>query len=83
MKYEIKNFENQESQKMVGIWVTDESGKRLAIDKFLPIVEGKTPEQYVQEAIGLCQQEITEWKNSKAIIGKTWNTETNSFDETA
>jgi len=81
MKYEIKNFENQESQKMVGIWVTDDSGNRLAIDKFLPIIEGKNPEQYVQEAIGLCQQEISEWKNSKAIVGKTWNAETNSFED--
>jgi hypothetical protein len=80
MKYEIKNFENKENQKLVGLWVIDDSGKRLAIDKLLPIVEGKNPEQYVQEAIGLCQQEIVDWQNSGAIVGKTWNSETNSFE---
>ena len=80
MKYEIKNFENKEDQKMVGLWVIDGLGKRLAIDKFLPIVEGKKPEQYVQEAISLCQQEIIDWENSSAIVGKTWNSQTNSFE---
>jgi hypothetical protein len=80
MKYEIKNFENKENQKLIGLWVIDDSGKRLAIDKLLPVVEGKNPEQYVQEAIGLCQQEIEDWKNSGAIVGKVWNSETNSFE---
>lgn len=79
MKYEIKNFETKDNQKLVGLWVINENN-RLAIDKLLPIVDGKSPEQYVQEAINLCQQEITEWQNSGAIVGKTWNTQTNSFE---
>lgn len=80
MKYEIKNFQNQDGQKFVGFWVTDDSGKRLAIDKHLPLVDGKSNEQYVQEAVALCQAEITEWQQSFGIVGKTWNPETNTFE---
>lgn len=80
MKYEIKNFENQDNQKLVGFWVIDDSGKRLAIDKYLPIVDSKKPEDYVQEAIVLCKLEIDDWLKSGAIVGKTWNAETNSFE---
>ena len=80
MKYEIKNFENKDNQKMVGLWVIDDSGKRLAIDKYIPLVEGKTPEQYVQEALTLCQDEINEWQSSATLVGRLWNPETNSFE---
>jgi hypothetical protein len=80
MKYEIKNFENRDSQKMVGFFVIDEKNRRFVIDKFLPLVDGKTNEQYVQEALALCQDEITEWQNSVSMIGLNWNPETNSFE---
>ena len=80
MKYEIKNFENKENQKMIGFWVVNDSDQRLAIDKYLPLVDGKSNEQYVQEALALCQAEIEDWKNSFALIGKKWNPETSSFE---
>jgi len=81
MKYEIKNFENKEDQKMIGLWVIDGFGRKLAIDKFLPIVENKTPESYVKDAIVLCEREILDWQSSNEMVGKLWNTETNSFEE--
>ena len=79
MKYEIKNFENQDNQKLVGFWVTDDANKKLAIDKLLPLVDGKTNEQYIQEAVELCNAEIQEWQQSLSLIGKVWDLETNSF----
>lgn len=80
MKYEIKNFENQEGQKFVGLWVIDDNGARLAIDKTIPLVNGKSNESYVSDAIALCQDEIAEWQASSALVGRTWNPETNSFE---
>jgi hypothetical protein len=79
MKYEIKNFENQANQKLVGFWITDATNKKLAIDKLLPLVDGKTNEQYIQEAVELCNAEIQEWQQSLSLVGKVWDLETNSF----
>jgi hypothetical protein len=81
MKYEIKNFQNIDNQKYVGFFVKDDNNSTLAIDKYLPLVDGKTNEQYIKEAIELCQAEIEEWKNSSVLVGKTWNAETNTIEE--
>jgi hypothetical protein len=80
MKYEIKNFHTQDDQKYVGFWVIDDADKRLAIDKTVPLVEGKTNEQYIQEALALCQDEIAEWQSSNVLIGRVWSPETSSFE---
>ena len=80
MKYQIKNFENKDEQKMVGFLITDDADNRFAIDKYLPIVENKTNEQYIQEALALCQDEISEWQESFAMVGRIWNPKTNSFE---
>lgn len=80
MKYEIKNFDEVDGNKTVGFWVTDDNGQKLAIDKTIPVVTGKTQEQYVQEALVLAKDEIDDWASSMAIVGRTWNPETNSFE---
>ena len=79
MQVEIKNFENDGDQKLVGFMVRNE-GKNFAIDKRVPLVSGKTDEQYVQEALALAQPEINEWATSRVLIGKKWNPQTNSFE---
>jgi hypothetical protein len=79
MEYQIKNFQTDGDQKMVGFLVKNE-GKTLAIDKRVPIVSGKTDEQYVQEALALAQPEINEWVASQSIVGRKWNPQTNSFE---
>lgn len=79
MEITIKNFANDSDQKWVGFMVNNE-GKRFAIDKRVPLVDGKTDEQYVQEALALAQAEIDEWASSSSIVGCKWNPETNSFE---
>ena len=79
MEYQIKNFENDGDQKFVGFMVVNE-GKRLAIDKRVALADGKTDEQYVQEALALAQAEIDEWAANQAVVGRKWNAETNSFE---
>jgi hypothetical protein len=79
MEINIKNFYDENSMKYVGFKIKQD-GNTLAIDKQVPLVDGKTNEQYVQEALALCQTEIEDWKNSFALIGKKWNPDTNSFE---
>jgi hypothetical protein len=80
MKYEIKNFATKENEKFVGFFVKDDNGATLAIDKYLPLVEGKSNEDYIKDAVALCKAEVDEWQNSFALVGKNWNPETNSFE---
>ena len=79
MEISIKNFYDENSMKYVGFKIKQD-GNTLAIDKQVPLVDGKTNEQYVQEALALCQAEIEDWKNSFALVGKKWNLETGSFE---
>jgi hypothetical protein len=80
MRYEIKNFEVEGENKFVGFKITDSQGRLFYIDKRILIVEGKTDEQYVSEALALCEQEIQEWQDSFRLIGRVWNPNTNSFE---
>lgn len=79
MQYEIKTFETEGDNKRVGFMV-DSNGKKLAIDRLIPVVDGKTPESYVSDALIAAQSEIDEWVSNSALIGKSWNPETNSFE---
>lgn len=80
MKITIKNFENQNDQKFVGFFITDDNDNKFVIDKYLPLVSGKSNEDYIKDALALCQTEINEWQESFALVGKTWNPQTNSFE---
>lgn len=80
MRYEIKNFEVEGENKFVGFKITDQQGRLFYIDKRILISEDKTDEQYVSEALALCEQEIQEWQDSFRLVGKIWNPNTNSFE---
>ena len=79
MEYQIKNFQTDGDQKIVG-FLGCNADKSFAIDKREPLVQGKTDEQYVQEALALAQAEIDEWVASQSIVGRKWNPQTNSFE---
>ena len=78
MEYEVKTFETEGDNKRVGFMV-DKNGKKLAIDKLVPIADGKTDESYVQDALASAQAEIDAWAADIAVVGKKWNPDTNSF----
>lgn len=78
MQYEVKTFETEGDNKRVGFLV-DNNGKLLAIDKLIAIVDGKTDESYVQDALAAAQSEIDAWAADAAVVGKKWNPDTNSF----
>ena len=80
MEYQIKTFETEGDSKRVGFMVTSD-GKQLAIDKLVTIVDGKTDESYVQDALAAAKSEIDEWAGAIAIVGKKWDADKNSFIE--
>ena len=80
MEYEIKTFETEGDSKRVGFMVTS-GGRQLAIDKLVTIVDGKTDESYVQDALAAAKSEIDEWNASIAVVGKKWDADKNSFIE--
>ena len=79
LKYEIKTFETDGSNKRVGFTVTNSQGQIMAIDKEVAIADGKTSEQYVQDALSAAQAEIDAWNTDADNIGKQWDPSTNSF----
>ena len=79
MQYEVKTFETEGSNKRVGFMV-DNNGKKFAIDRLVEIVEGKTDESYVQDALAAAQSEIDSWAADVAVVGRKWNPDTNSFE---
>jgi len=78
MQYEVKTFETEGDNKRVGFLV-DNNGKLFAVDKLIAIVDGKTDESYVQDALAAAQSEIDAWAADAAVVGKKWNPDTNSF----
>jgi hypothetical protein len=79
MEYEIKNFETEGDNKRIGFLVTT-NGKIFAIDRLIPVVEGKTEEAYVQDAFAAAETEINAWASDANVqlVGKKWNPETNT-----
>jgi hypothetical protein len=80
MQIQIKNFENEVDQKFVGFNIQNDAGALFVIDKRVPLAEGKTDEQYVQEALALAKPEIDEWLATQAVVGRKWNPDTGSFE---
>ena len=78
MEYEVKTFETEGDNKRVGFLVNN-NGKMLAIDKLITLVDGKTDESYVQDALAAAQSEIDAWAADASVVGRKWNPDTNSF----
>jgi hypothetical protein len=80
VKVKIKNFENDGANKLVGFYIEDANGKLFAIDKRVPLQNGKSEEEYVSEAYALCKNEIDEWQSSFANVGKEFNPVTGKIE---
>tara|TARA_R110000824_G_scaffold363676_2_gene551743 strand:+ start:318 stop:560 length:243 start_codon:yes stop_codon:yes gene_type:complete len=80
MEYQIKDFRTEDGKKYVGFILTGSNGQQFVIDKKVDIVDGKSDEKYVEEAMALAQSEIDEWKASNSVVGKKWNPDTKKFE---
>jgi len=80
LTYNVKTFLTEGTEKRVGFMVKNERNELFAIDRLIPIAEGKTAEQYVQEALTAAQDEIDEWASDAENVGKIFNPETGAFE---
>lgn len=83
LTWEIKTYEIEQgdsSKTRVGFMVTDDSdNKQFAIDKLIT-TGSKSANTISKEAYDACQSEVTEWQNSKANVGKTFNPSTSELE---
>ena len=79
LEYKVKTFLTEGTDKRIGFMVKNDQGEMFAIDRLIPIVAGKTAEQYVQEALAAAQDEIDGWAADADSVGKTFNPSTGSF----
>ena len=68
MKYEIKDFRNENGNKYVGFMITYEDidnenhGRTFCIDKQVKLSDGKSDDSYIDDALELSKNEIEEWE---------------------
>ena len=55
--------------KRVGFFVKADGGQLFAIDKTIDLAEGKTKEQYIQEAYNLAKPQIDAWLDDVSVEG--------------
>lgn len=78
MTIKVDKFSEENNEKLVGLRVTH-NDKLLVIDKRIPIADGKTTEQYVADAVSAAQAEINAWKADIAVVGMTFDEDTNTL----
>jgi len=81
LKYEIKNFHKEGEKQHVGMTITDDNGHTFLIDKQVDYQEGRTDEEYINDALVLMESEIEEWENSYKVIGKEFDVVNKKFKE--
>lgn len=81
LKYTVKNFEDVDTNKLVGLLVEDDNGKKFAIDKQIALVDGKSDASYVQDAVSAASSEISAWQNQESVVGKVFNVDDNTLND--
>ena len=81
LKYEIKNFHKEGEKQHVGMTITDGNGHTFLIDKQVDYQEGRTDEEYINDALVLMKPEIKKWQDSYKLIGKEFDADNKKFKE--
>lgn len=84
--YKISKFHNtdDEKSKIVGFSIEDENTKkRFSISKPVPIQEGRTDEEYINDAFLLIKSEVQKWESEECntTIGKEFDVKTKKLKE--
>ena len=81
LKYIIKDFYKVGNKQHVGMTITDDNNHTFLIDKQVDYQEGRTDEEYINDALVLMESEIEEWENSYKVIGKEFDVVNKKFKE--
>ena len=68
-----------DTEKLVGLRCVDALGNVFIVDKRIPIVNGTTDAQYVQQAYTAAKTEIDEWVAGMSVEGMIFNPDDNSL----
>ena len=72
MQIKIKNYCDEQDTKWVGFEIIYKD-REFNIDKFVPLKEGTTREEYVSSAWNMAEKEIEAWKSDMDNTGLFWN----------
>jgi hypothetical protein len=72
-----------DTEKLVGLKCVDALGNVFIVDKRIPIVDGTTDAQYVQQAYTAAKTEIDEWVAGMSVEGMIFNPDDNSLQAAA
>tara|TARA_R100000008_G_C3562923_1_gene157339 strand:+ start:635 stop:886 length:252 start_codon:yes stop_codon:yes gene_type:complete len=81
LKYIIKDFYKVGNKQHVGMFVTDEKDRQFVIDKEVDFQEGRTDEEYINDALVLMKPEIKEWQDSYKLVGREFDADNKKFKE--
>jgi len=81
LKYIIKDFHKNGDKQHVGMTITDDKERVFIIDKEVDFQEGRTDEEYINDALVLMKPEIKEWEDSFKVVGKEFDVDNKKFKE--
>jgi hypothetical protein len=81
LKYIIKDFYKVGNKQHVGMFVKDEKDRQFVIDKEVDFQEGRTDEEYINDALVLMKPEIKEWQDSYKLVGREFDADNKKFKE--
>ena len=77
--FTVDKFITDDTEKLVGLKCVDASNNVLIADKRIPIVNGTTDAEYVQQAYAAAKTEIDEWAAGMSVQGMVFNPDDNSL----
>ena len=81
LKYIIKDFYKNKDKQHVGMTITDDKERIFIIDKEVDVQEGRTDEEYINDALVLMEPEIKQWQDSYKLVGKEFDVDNKKFKE--
>tara|TARA_A100001201_G_scaffold138840_1_gene130174 strand:+ start:394 stop:642 length:249 start_codon:yes stop_codon:yes gene_type:complete len=79
LTYKIKDFYRNGDKQHVGMTITSENKKILTIDKEVDFVEGKSNEEYINEAYALMRDEVDAWEADVSLVDREFDVESGQF----
>ena len=77
--YTVDKFITDDTEKLVGLKCVNATNDVFIVDKRIPIVDGTTDAQYVQQAYTAAKPEIDEWAAGMSVQGMVFDQTDNSL----
>ena len=81
LTYKIKDFFKNGDKQHIGMTITNDDNKLLIMDKEVDFVEGKSNEEYINEAYALMKDEVDAWESDVSLVNKEFDVKKGKFVE--